>query len=95
MNVILTFYRNFIWPTTLITLISSNILLYGSAKDIVYLFWLKLISNICLGAYFEFFEAQQFYFFNNLGYSKITLYMSAAFVDLVAWSLLTVCIQFI
>lgn len=90
MNVILTFYRNFIWPASLITLISCNIIFYGSSKDIVYLLWMKLISNICLGAYFELFEAQQFYFFNNLGYSKIILYISAAFVDFIVWILLTV-----
>lgn len=95
MNVILTFYRYFIWPATLITLISCNILFYGSAKDIVYLFWMKLISSICLGVYFEFFEARQFYFFNNLGYSKAALYMGAAILDLVFWILLTVIFLFI
>ena len=95
MNVIFTFYRNFIWPALLATLISCNILLYGSSKDIVYLFWMKLICNIFLGVYFEFFRAQQFCFFNNLGYSKTTLYIGATILDLSVWTLLTICIQLI
>lgn len=95
MNVVFTFYRNFIWPATFITLISCYIVFTGSAKDIMYLLWMKLISNIALGAYFEFFEADQFYFFNNLGYSKLSLYVSAATLDFCIWLLITLAILLI
>ena len=95
MNVVFTFYRNFIWPATFITLISCYIVFTGSAKDIMYLLWMKLISNIALGAYFEFFEADQFYFFNNLGYSILSLYVSAATLDFCIWLLITLAILLI
>lgn len=95
MNVILTFYRNFIWPLNCITLISCYILVEGSAKDVVYLFWMKVITGLCFGVYFEFFQTQQFYFFNNLGYSKTKLYMSVATVDLFVWLLPTLIILLI
>lgn len=92
MNLILTFYRNFIWPLTCITLISCYILIDGSAKDVVYLFWMKLITSLSFGIYFEFFQTHQFYFFNNLGYSKTKLYIGVATIDLSVWLLLTLSI---
>ena len=95
MNVIFTFYRNFIWPVTFITLISCYVLLTGSAKDIVYLLWMKVISNACMGFYFELFEGNQFYFFNNLGYSKSTLYISVALLDFALWLFASLCILLI
>lgn len=95
MNVILTFYRNFIWPVTLITLISCYILLDSSPKNVVYLFWMKIITGLCFGLYVEFFQAQQFYFFNNLGYSKTKLYIGVATVDLFVWLLPTLIILLI
>jgi hypothetical protein len=95
MNVIFTFYRNFIWPVTFITLISCYVLLAGSAKDLVYLFWMKVFSNAGLGFYIEFFERDQFYFFNNLGYSKPTLYICVALLDFALWLLASLCILLI
>jgi nucleoside recognition membrane protein YjiH len=95
MNVILTFYRNFIWPATFITLISCYILLDSSPKDVVYLFWMKIITGFFIATCFEFVHAQQFYFFNNLGYSKTKLYLAAAIVDLSVWLLLTLTILLI
>jgi hypothetical protein len=89
MNVVLTFYRNFIWPVTFISLISCYLLFDGSAKDVVYLFWMKIITNLFMGIYFEIFHPNQFYFFYNLGYSKTNLYIGVAIVDLSVWLLLT------
>lgn len=96
MKVILTFYRNFIWPTTLISLVSCYLLLSGgSAKNVVYLFWMKLITSFFLGIFFEFFHAQQFYFFNNLGYSKRRLYVTVGILDLSIWMMLSIIILLI
>lgn len=67
MNVVLTFYRNFIWPLTFITLISCYILLDGSAREVVYLFWMKIITSLFIGLYFEIFHSKQFYFFLQFG----------------------------
>jgi hypothetical protein len=95
MNVILTFYRNFIWPVTCITLISCYGVLTGSPKDLVYMFWMKVISNVGIGFYFEFFEGDQFYFFNNLGYSKSGLYISVAVLDFAIWLFASFCMLLI
>lgn len=92
MGIVFAFYRNFIWPTAFTTLISSYLLYGGSAKNVVYMLWMKLITNFFYAAYFEFFHAQQFYFFNNLGYSKFRLYTSVVMLDLSIWLPLTVTI---
>jgi hypothetical protein len=95
MGIILAFYRNFIWPATLTTLVSSYLLIGSSAKNVVYMVWMKLITNFLYGTYFEFFHTQQFYFFNNLGYSKLRLYTSVVMLDLSIWLALTVSILLI
>lgn len=95
MNVIFTFYRNFIWPANLVTLVSCYLMLGGSGKNAVYMFWMKLITGFFFGVFFEFFHAQQFCFYNNLGYSKTRLFTTAAILDLFIWSVLTVIVLLI
>lgn len=95
MNVVVIFYRNFNWPFTSITLISSYLLFEGSAKDVVYLLWMKIITSLFIGTYFELFHHKQLYFFYNLGYSKTRLYIGVAIVDLSVWLLLTLSVLLI
>jgi hypothetical protein len=95
MNIIFAFYRNFIWPTTLTTLVSTYLLSGNAAGNVVYMFWMKLITNFLYGVYFEFSQVQQFYFFNNLGYSKLRLYTSVVTIDFSIWLVLTISILLI
>jgi len=86
MNVIFTFYRNFIWPASFVSLLSGYLVLQGGSGAIaVYMFWMKLFTSFFLGVFFNFFQTKQLYFFHNLGYSKTRLYRGAATLDFSIW----------
>jgi hypothetical protein len=91
MNIVFTFYRNFIWPATFISLLSGFLILSaGSGRIGIYLFWMKILTSFGLGIFFHLFQSQQLYFYNNLGYSKTRLYICTAALDLFVWVAITV-----
>jgi hypothetical protein len=97
MAVIFAFYRNFFWACSGVSL-SSCFFVYHSATYlfIVKTFWLKFFTTVVIGVYFHLFHSDQFYFFNNLGYSRAKLYISAALIDLISWLLLAIfTLQFV
>lgn len=60
------------------------------------MFWMKIVTSFLLGIFFHLFRAQQFYFFNNLGYTKTRLYIAAGILDLSVWlALILIVILFI
>lgn len=90
MRIVLTFYRNFSWPVLGISLFGCWLIwIYGSWQYIVLVFWMKVITNTLLGLFTHIFSPDQFYFFNNLGYNKIRLYVFTFFLDMVIWFLLS------
>jgi hypothetical protein len=90
MTPLLTFHRNFIWPTLFITFFGCFIILAsGSWLFAVSLFWTKIITNGLIGCYFLLFHKQQFYFYHNLGYTKTQLCAFSFLLDMSIWALLT------
>jgi hypothetical protein len=51
--------------------------------------WMKLFTNVILGLFIQIFSPEQLYFFHNLGYNKIRLYMFTFILDMVIWVLLS------
>jgi hypothetical protein len=91
MMAIFTFYRNFLFACSGVSLVSCFYVYYsGSWLFIVKIFWLKFFTTIAIGFYFHLFHSDQFYFFNNLGYSRPKLYISSALIDLSSWLLLAI-----
>lgn len=88
MAVILTFYRNFLVPCTVFTLIHCFFLAQaGTFVFITKTWYLKILPTLGFAAYVEIFRGDQFYYFNNLGYSKTKLYTGAFAIDVTTWLL--------
>lgn len=90
MNVVLTFYRNFSLVALGISLIGCVLVLaYGSWLYMVVVFWTKVLTNTLLGLYINYYRPEQFYFFANLGYSKIRIFAFTFILDMLIWFLLS------
>lgn len=86
MQVILIFYQNFIWLALAISLMGCWFIgMYGSWQYIVVMFWIKVITNVLLGLFIHIFSPSQFYFFQNLGYNKESLFTHTFILDMGIW----------
>jgi hypothetical protein len=90
MNTILIFYRNFVWLANFISLFGCYLIVVsGSWLFVTVVFWVKISTNFILGLYTHIFHPDQFYFFNNLGYSKPKLYALTFMFDMTLWMILS------
>jgi hypothetical protein len=91
MRVVLTFYKNFLWFTVGISLIGCYLIwLYGGWQFSVAVFWLKVVTNTLLGLYVNIFDPEQFFFYNNLGFSRLKLFVLTSVLDMMLWLCLSV-----
>jgi hypothetical protein len=91
MSVILTFYRNFVWLVIFITVLGCYLMFSaGSWTFIVVTFWMKIITNITLALFIHIFHPSQYYFFNNLGFGVLQLYVFTFILDMLIWFILSV-----
>jgi len=86
---LLTFYRTFyvvtasVSATSFLFLQQSNVL-----ASIIILFWMKIITNLLIGFLFGTFKSESLYFYNNLGYSSLKMYLGVFFLDIFIWLLM-------
>lgn len=86
MSAIVTFYRPLAIPATIFSAFTCYLLLaWQSSHYILTLFWFKAFSTLLIGAVFHFTRANQLYFYHNLGYSTLRLYLFAAALDFAVW----------
>jgi hypothetical protein len=89
-NALYTFYQNFFWPLNLVNVACCSLFMITSPLNgVVCSFWIKVISIIIIGTYFEVFHSRQLHFYFNLGYSKRSLYAGVVIMDAVVWIGLT------
>jgi hypothetical protein len=90
MSAILTFYRNFVWLVSFITLLGCYLMFSaGSWTFIVVVFWIKIVTNISLGLFIHIFHPNQYYFFNNLRFGVLQLYVFTFILDMLIWFMLS------
>jgi hypothetical protein len=59
----------------------------GSPFFITATFWMKVFTNIVLGAYYHFFRSKSLTFYYNLGYTQKQLYGFSFLFDFIVWVL--------
>jgi hypothetical protein len=90
MNVILTFYRNFVSIASFVTILGCYLVWFsGSWTSITVVFWAKLCTNIVMGLFIYIFNPDQFTFFHNLGFSKFRLFTFTFLIDMFIWGMLS------
>jgi len=81
-KMVITCYRFIVIPS-LFTTITSSIILLQSGTSLAFLMaiWTKGVTAGLLLLYVHFFRSSQFFFFNNLGFSNRSIYVSMITID--------------
>ncbi len=83
---LLTFYRSFFLFTGSISLAAGYMLWNSkSITSLFMLFWMKLVTNALIGFLFTTFKKEDFFFYNNLGFSAKQMLLGALLIDLLLW----------
>jgi len=85
LRLILTFYKSYAFTSLLITFISLGIVYsYGdkAVEIIQVLIWFKIFTLAIIVFYIQKYKRQQFYYYKNLGLSRLTLWFSSLSFDL-------------
>jgi hypothetical protein len=82
-RLIATFYNTYNIPSILISLLSAGIFRISGWSFFVVIFWFKLISMAFIITFINSYRKKEFYYYQNLGLSKIALWTGSLFFDFV------------
>ncbi|MBT1703618.1 hypothetical protein [Chryseosolibacter indicus] len=90
MRVIFAFYQSFIPITLTVSLIGCVLIYhYGSWHYAIPILFMKVFVNGILALYTYYFNAGQFYFYHNLGFTRRILLVTTCVTDIIIWLLMT------
>jgi len=94
LKLILSFYKSFAFLSLLITLSSVSIAFANGFGVFAILFWFKILTLGLIFYYINNYKRAEFYYFKNLGISKLKLWVSTLLFDIVLFiALLIVTIK--
>lgn len=80
-RLILTFYKNFFLASFIITAVCAQIFWKYGIETFAVLFWFKIITLALIFYFIKTYKAKEFYYYQNLGISKITLWITTLVTD--------------
>ena len=81
-RLLLTFYRNFLISTNLLTGCCVWILLENGLGSVIILFWFKVITLALIFTFVNSHKSKEFFYYQNLGLSRRLLWISTLAFDL-------------
>ncbi|HZK63284.1 MAG TPA: hypothetical protein VFC34_04015 [Puia sp.] len=69
-----TFYKNFVFLSTLISVCCLVLFLEYGFSVFIDLFWLKVITSLIIFYFVDYYKRQEYYYYFNLGISKTRLW---------------------
>lgn len=78
-----TFYNTFNVPSILISLICAGIFSISGLSFFVVIFWFKILSMGFIITFIDNYREKEYYYYQNLGFSKTTLWSSSLIFDFV------------
>jgi len=82
-RLILTFYKSFAFLSWFITLACLSISYVNGIHTFTALFWFKIITLGLIVYFISSFKREEFYYYKNLGYSKLLLWTSTLLIDFI------------
>ena len=82
-RLIVTFYNTFIIPSILISLLSAVTLMKSGLSFFIVVFWFKLISMASIITFINSYRKKEFFYYQNLGLSKLALWSGSLVIDFV------------
>lgn len=92
LGLLLTFYKSFAFTSLMITLSCLSIIYVWGLNTIVILFWFKIVTIGLISYYIHNFKKKDYYYYKNLGLSRITLWISTIVFDLCVFLILIILI---
>lgn len=88
MKLILTFYRSFIAASSLITMACLSAISINGLKILPAVLLFKLVTLGIIILYINLYKKKEFYYYQNLGFPKLMLWIFTLGIDLVVFILL-------
>jgi hypothetical protein len=87
-RLIFSFYRSFVLAAWLITLLCMIITYTNESSLISTLFWFKVLTSALFLYFLNTYKSNEYYYYKNLGISKLKLWISSISIDLIIFILL-------
>ena len=95
LRLILIFYKNYFIASTTISLFCAYVFWTNGIRTFFYLFWFKILTLGLIVFFLKTYKNNEFYYYQNLGISKIVLWTTSLFIDfLIFLWLLTMTYKF-
>lgn len=89
-----TFYKSYIIASSITTISCMNLIYLYGISIVTVLFWFKLITLGVIVYYINSYKKNEFYYYQNLGLSRLFLWTSTIIIDVLLFViLLTVMFQ--
>ncbi|SDM93114.1 hypothetical protein SAMN05421813_12925 [Daejeonella rubra] len=82
-RLIFTFYNTYNIPSILISVLSAGIFRISGMSFFVVIFWFKLISMGFIITFINSYRSKEYFYYQNLGLSKIALWTGSLVFDFV------------
>ena len=89
-NLLFTFYKNYAAASVSITLIAAFLLWKLGIEALTILFWFKITATAFIGLYIQSYKRKEFFYYQNLGISRIKLWVYTIGFDLLVFVFLMV-----
>lgn len=90
---IFTFYKSFALVSFMLTLICLNIIYINGIKTFTLLFWFKILTMVLIFNYVNSYKKKEFYYYKNLGISKLQLWLPILIFDLFVFLVLMITLM--
>jgi hypothetical protein len=94
-RLILTFYKSFAFASNLITLV-CGVLIHGFGAKGIYIiqpiFWFKIFTLAIIVFFIQSYKKNEFYYYKNLGISKLNLWIPTLIFDFVTFLVLIITV---
>lgn len=95
LRLMFTFYKSFIIASGIITIAClNNLYLYG-LRTLTAILIFKLMTLVLIILFINLYKKNEFYYYHNLGLSKLKLWLSTLGIDMALFVVLIVIIQFV
>ena len=88
LRLLLTFYKSFAFASVIITLSCMSIIFTEGIKTITALIWFKIVTLFLIFFFINNYKRNEFYYYQNLGISKLFLWISTMAMDIIMFLLL-------
>lgn len=85
-----TFYRSFIFASSIITLSSISIIYTNGISVLAILFWFKIITLGLIVYFINTYKSKEIYYYKNFGLSKLFLWGSTLLIDMFLFIILLI-----